>query len=127
MDSAIMAYNTSLTPPDVPGSPPGLLESMDDQRRSLPEQLNSPSSVRGDPKLRALLQALPTRMDMEALVSRLSEGHPRDIQLVPKEVHSFSEIYYRRDIQGLAEKSYLPTGKGTELTSISCVLFTTPF
>lgn len=96
MDPTRAAYPTPLTSPVAPGFPPGLLKAGDDQQLSLPEQLNALSYVRGEPGLRALLQALLTRMDMKALVSRL-EGHHRDLQLVWMEVQSLSERFTTGD------------------------------
>lgn len=86
----------------------------------------SPPSVLGDPDLRALLQALPTRSDMEAMVSCLEEVHRRDLQLVRTEVQSLADRHYRRNDSGFPGKSQLSNGKGTDLANFPCIFPTTP-
>lgn len=44
-----------------------------------------------DPDIRALLQALPTKNDIEAMILRLEETHRRDIQEVRGEVSSLAD------------------------------------
>lgn len=47
--------------------------------------------LRADVKLRALLQALPTRSDIEAIVSRLEATHRKEIEVVRQEVQTLSD------------------------------------
>lgn len=44
-----------------------------------------------DGELRALLQALPTKQDIEALILRVEESHRREIQEVRTEIHSLAD------------------------------------
>lgn len=41
--------------------------------------------------LRAILQALPTKSNIEALILRIEEAHSRDIQEVKAELHTLSD------------------------------------
>lgn len=76
------AYPAPLTSPVALG----LLDSVDAQQMNLLEQLNASPSVLGT--LILVLQAPPTWVDIEALVSRLEDR--RDLQLVQTEVQSLS-------------------------------------
>lgn len=44
-----------------------------------------------DADLRAMLQALPTRADIETLIQRIDEAHKRDIQEVREDLHTVTE------------------------------------
>lgn len=44
-----------------------------------------------DAEIRALLQALPAKQDIETLIQRVEEAHRRDIQAVRMEISSLSD------------------------------------
>lgn len=79
-----------------PSSPASLvtLEPLSGFPETLTSQQPSPlPPASGDLDLRALLQALLTRMDIEALVYRLEEVHLREIHLVWVDAQLLSDIY----------------------------------
>lgn len=49
-----------------------------------------PPSYRTDPELMAILQALPTKTDIESLVGRVEAAHRKGIQAMKQEVQSLS-------------------------------------
>lgn len=57
----------------------------------------SKSQTTLDEDLRAMLQALPTRSDIEALILLIEEAHSRDIQEVKTELHSISDRVSTRE------------------------------
>lgn len=52
---------------------------------------HAPLTLRADAELRALLQALPTRADIEAILNRLEESHKQEIAAVRHDVQTLSE------------------------------------
>lgn len=51
----------------------------------------SQSQTRLDDDLHAMLQALPTRADIEALIQRVEEAHSRDMQEIKSELHTITQ------------------------------------
>lgn len=83
IDIPMVAPRMSL--PSVPGRS-DVPELREVQPGSAPEQSNTKQTGLGELDLKALLQALPTRSEMEATVSRLEEVHRKDLQMVRTEV-----------------------------------------
>lgn len=52
---------------------------------------HKPLTLRVDAELRALLQALPIRADIEAIVSRLEASHSQEIAVLRQEVQTLSD------------------------------------
>lgn len=52
----------------------------------------TPTQSQLDMDLRAILQSLPTRADIEALIMRIEESHNRDIQEVRTKLHTVADL-----------------------------------
>lgn len=74
----------SMSSEAYPDIPPAFLS---DPRRSSPYP---PTTYQEDNELRTLLQALPTKSDMEALIGRVEAAHRQELQIVRKEVQVLS-------------------------------------
>lgn len=57
----------------------------------------SQSQTKLDADFRAMLQALPMRSDIEALILRIEEAHRRDIQEVKTELHTITDRLSTRE------------------------------
>lgn len=53
--------------------------------------LEVPAPGLGDMDLRVLLQALPTRVDIEKMITRLEEAHGRELKVVQTEVQRLAD------------------------------------
>lgn len=68
-----------------------MLSGVDEWQLDSPEQRAASSAVSGDTDLRALLQALLTWADLEAMVAWVEEVHHRDLKLVQSEVQQLTD------------------------------------
>lgn len=58
-------------------------------RSDPPVSSQKPPTLRVDAELKFLLQALPTKADIKALIDRLEETHRQELQDIKKDVQSF--------------------------------------
>lgn len=82
--------NASL--PSTALQPPAEQDLLQDTPAAFRSEMAGPSQQTSSllEDLRSILQALPTKADIEALVSRIEEAHSHDIQEVKEEVQSLA-------------------------------------
>lgn len=73
-----------------PGSASGTQSSMDGQQQRSPGLREALPTESMEMDLRALMQALPTRADLEAMMARLEEVHRGDLKVVQTEVEQLT-------------------------------------
>lgn len=81
--------HTQPVSPAVSSASDAYSDTPPDLRADLQGSPLHPSSLQMILELRTLLQALPTRMDIEALITRLEEQHLRDIQRINRRSNPF--------------------------------------
>lgn len=92
--ASLAASSTHDIPPDSPTgsqSPEFLANVLPSRSSGSRTPSQTPLLFGADEELRAILQALPTKADIETLIGKVEAAHRKEIRAVKQEVHSLSD------------------------------------